>query len=272
MAKTKFHTSYGPFACITGAGSGIGEAFAHALARRGLNLLLADVDEAALDRVSQTIGEEHSVAIELFVGDLSREDDVLALAERALLLEAGLLISNAGVASLGPFLDLSLDEQLKALDLHCRASLILAHRLGGAMRARGRGGIILLSSNSALLHTPLIANYAATKAYTLALAEALHMELKGEGVDVMALAPGMTETAALQRSGLDYGKARALIRRPSEIVEEALQALGKQPSYISSASDRLAALLLGRLLPRRIGLRISKAVVGYFYPAIEGPR
>lgn len=268
----KFQARYGAFACVTGAGSGIGEAFAHALARRGVDLLLADIDAASLERVSAAITAVHGVKVERFVGDLAREEEVNALADRAEALELGLLISNAGVASLGPFLELSLEEQLKALDLHCRASLILTHRLGKKMRARRRGGVILLSSNSATLHTPLIANYAATKAYTLALAEALHMELREEGVDILALAPGMTETAALRRSGLDYEKARALIRPAEEIVEEALGMLGRKPSYISSAGDRFAALFLGRLLPRSISLRISKAVVGYFYPAIRGSR
>lgn len=272
MPHTQFRSRYGKVACVTGAGSGIGEAFAYALARRGLSLLLADIDAPALERVAQSIARAHQVQVEIFVGDLSIEAEVHALADRAEALEAGLLISNAGIAALGPLLDLPLGAQLKALDLHCRASLILTHRLASKMRARRRGGVILLSSNSALLHTPLIANYAATKAYTLALAEALHFELKDEGVDILGLAPGMTDTAALQRSGLDFGRARALIRPASEIVEEALEALGRSPSYISSANDRLAALFLGRLLPRPLGLRLSKAFVSFFYPAIRGGR
>lgn len=272
MRKKDFQSRYGEFACITGAGSGIGEAFAHALARRGLNLLLADIDAAALERVSRELSAAYGVSVERFEADLSVEAEVNALAARAEALEVGLLISNAGIAALGPFLELSLEEQLRALDLHCRASLILTHRLAKKMRARGRGGVVLLSSNSALLHTPLIANYAATKAYTLALAEALHMEMREEGVDILALAPGMTDTAALQRSGLDFKKARSLIRPAAEIVEEALDALGRRPSYISSASDRLAALFLGRLLPRPLGLRLSKTFVSFFYPEIRGPR
>ena len=267
--QTDFLGRYGTHAVVTGAASGIGAAFAESLASRGMGLVLVDVAEAELRDRAEQISSAHGVEVHCMVGDLTSPafvEEVSALRDS---LEVGLLVSNAGIALLGEFLELQLEPQLRALDLHCRASLALTHRFGQPMKARGRGGIILLSSNSALLHTPLIANYAATKAYTLALAESLYEELRHVGVDVMALAPGMTRTAALLGSDVDVDRARRLIREPAEVVEEALAHLGKSPSYVSSVTDRLAAFLFARLLPKKLSLSLAKRSVGYFYPQHE---
>jgi uncharacterized protein len=271
-SKQAFLNKYGTHAVVTGAAAGIGLAFAESLAARGMHLILVDLAKDALEEAGERLAKEHGVTIRCMVGDLTSPafvDEVAAVRDER---EVGLLVSNAGIALLGPFLDLPLEPQLRALDLHCRASLSLTHRFGRPMRARGRGGIILLSSNSAFLHTPLIANYAATKAYTLALADALYEELRHVGVDVMALAPGMTRTAALLDSNVDVGRAKSLIREPRDVAEEALAHLGKTPSYVSSASDRFAAFFFGRLLPKKLSLSLAKRSVRYFYPALGEPK
>src|SRR5690606_4280845 len=247
-------------------------AFADSLAARGMHLVLVDLAETPLRERAERLAREHGVEARAMVGDLTSPDFVEEVASMRDDLEVGLLVSNAGIALLGPFLELPLEPQLRALDLHCRASLALTHRFGQRMKARGRGGVILLSSNSAYLHTPLIANYAATKAYTLALAESLYEELRHDGVDVMALAPGMTRTAALLGSDVDVSRAGRLIREPAEVAEEALAHLGNTPSYVSSASDRFAALLCGHLLPKKLSLSLAKRSVGYFYPPFRKPK
>lgn len=270
MADTDdFRRRYGTHAVVTGAAAGIGAAFAESLAARGLHLVLVDLPSSPLEALAERLRATHGVEVHAMTGDLTDPAFVEAVAAMRDRHEVGLLVSNAGVALLGPFLDLPLEPQLAALDLHCRASLALTHRFGQRMRARKRGGIVLLSSNSAFLHTPLIANYAATKAYTLALAEALYEELRGEGIDVLALAPGMTRTNALLGSNVDVGRAKYLIREPREVAEEALAHLGKTPSYVSSAGDRLAALLFGRLLPKKLSLTLAKQSVRYFYPQFK---
>jgi uncharacterized protein len=271
-SQQEFLRRYGTHAVVTGAAAGIGAAFAESLASRGVHLILVDLAGDALAEIGDRLGREHGVTVRCMAGDLTSPDFVEEVAAVRDSAEVGLLVSNAGIALLGPFLELPLEPQLRALDLHCRASLALTHRFGQPMKARGRGGIVLLSSNSAFLHTPLIANYAATKAYTLALADALYEELRHEGVDVMALAPGMTRTAALLGSNIDVSRAKKLIREPREVAEEALAHLGKTPAYVSSASDRFAAFFFGRLLPKKLSLSLAKKSVGYFYPDLQGPK
>jgi uncharacterized protein len=270
-SQREFLGRYGSHAVVTGAAAGIGAAFAEALAKRGMHLILVDVNDE-VEAVGARLAGAHGVTVRCLVGDLVSPEFVEEVARVRESNDVGLLVSNAGIALIGPFLELPLEPQLRALDLHCRASLALAHRFGQPMKARGRGGIILLSSNSAFLHTPFIANYAATKAYTLALAEALYEELRLDGVAVMALAPGMTRTAALLDSNIDLERAKKLIREPSEVAEEALARLGTTPSYVSSAGDRFAAFFFGRLLPAKLSLRLAKRSVRYFYPSLREPK
>lgn len=198
-------------------------------------------------------------------GDLTQPEFVARVGELADE-SVGLVVHSAGISSMGKFLDLDLEPQLKAVDLHCRTSVALASMFGRSMRARGRGGIILLSSNSAFLHAPLIANYAATKSYTLSLAEALWEELGRENVDVLGLVPGMTQTAMFQGSQPDARRVARFVQPPDVVVDGALRALGKQPVYVSSATDRIAAGLFSRVLPRRWSLALARKSMTYFFP------
>lgn len=107
-------------------------------------------------------------------------------------LEIGLLVNNAGREDSGHFLDIPLERALTTLRLNCEAPLQLTHHFGQKMRAQGRGGILFMSSIVAFQGVPLIANYAATKAYDLILAESVAEELAPHGIDVAVVAPGFT--------------------------------------------------------------------------------
>lgn len=256
---------YGGRAVITGAGSGIGASFASRCVEASFDVVLVDRDTVALERLATTLRAIGKGSVTIFAGDLT---DPAFVARVAGLADAsvGLLVHSAGITSMGRFLDLDLDHQLRAVDLHCRTSLALAHAYGRAMRARGRGGIVLLSSNSAFLHAPLVANYAATKAYTLALAGALWEELGRDGVDVLGLVPGMTRTALLDASQPDMKRAGWLVQTPDVVADGALAALGTQPVYISSMADRIAAGLFSRVLPRTWSLALARRSMTYFFP------
>ena len=255
---------YGSRAVITGAASGIGACFATRCVEAGLDVVLVDRDRTALAEKARSLGTSRG-EVRTLVGDLTSLDfvsEVSSFADASV----GLVVHSAGITSMGPFLDLELEPQLRAVELHCRTSVALAHAFGRSMRARGSGGIVLLSSNSAFLHSPLIANYASTKAYTLSLSNALWEELRHVGVDVLGLVPGMTETALLAASHPDRGRAAWFIQTPEVVVDGALAALGKQPTYVSSASDRIAAGLFGRVLPRTWALALARRSMTYFFP------
>jgi short-subunit dehydrogenase len=266
MTANKVRDLYGPVGLVTGAASGIGAAFARRLAVAGVDLVLVDRDEAGLSALATELRERSGVTVTLCAGDLTDPDFVRQLTGFAETREVGLLVHSAGITSMGEFLEMPLEPQLDAVELHCRVTAQLLHAFGRPMRARGRGGLVLLSSNSAILRAPFVANYAATKAYTLALGEALYEELRQQGVDVLVLVPGMTDTPLFAKSQPVMERARSFVQSPEDVVDGALRALGRQPVYISSASDRVAANVLGAILPRKLALRLARRSMAYFFP------
>src|SRR5438874_6384444 len=158
----------------------MGAAFARDLAGRGLDLLLVDRDERALEACAlelQTAGADTRTLIV----DLAERDAADAVGDAAGD-DVGLLVSNAAIGYVGSFLDQDVEGLMAQLDVNCRTPLLLVHRVLPALVARGRGGVILLSSLSAMRGSALGARYAATKAWNLIVAESLLEELRDTGV------------------------------------------------------------------------------------------
>jgi len=263
-----FLAKYGPVALVTGAASGIGAAFAERLAREGLSLVLVDLDAERLDEHVVRLRSRYGVDVRPMRLDLSDPVEVERLTRVATSEPVGLVVHAAGIHLAGPMVDLPYELQLRSIDLHCRTSFALAYSFAKPMRARKRGGVILLSSNSAILSSPLMANYSATKAYTLALASALWEELRHDGVDVLALVPGMTDTPAFNAQRPN-ARAKSFIKTPEAVVEGALANLGNGPVHITSFSDRIAAGVFGRLLPRAWSLPLARRSLYYFFPHLR---
>lgn len=249
-----FDTRYGPTALVTGAANGIGRAFAFGLARRGLSLLLVDVDAEALGATAEAIRGEAGVSVDTCVADLSDSAELDRVCEVARSAEIGLLVNNAGIGHSAAFLEIPLEEHLKALDVNVRASLVLTHRLAPAMCERERGGLIFTSSMSALVGPPGVAQYASTKAYLRQLAEALYGELFAKGIDVLALLPGLTRTKqVMQQMSAEAAQAMPAMD-PESVAEAAINALGKKRYVIPGFANKLQAVVFPRL-PRGILLR-----------------
>jgi short-subunit dehydrogenase len=152
------------------------------------------------------------------------------------------------------------------LDVNCRGPLVLAHRLGGAMARRGRGGLLLMASLAGGQGNPWLASYAASKAFEIVLAEGLWAEWRERGVDVLACRAGATRTPAFQAT---RPRAEVPTMAPAAVVEEALAALGRGPTAVAGRLNRLAAFLFTRLLPRRAAIRIMERATRRLY---EVPR
>ncbi len=232
----EFRERYGPAALVTGAAQGIGRAFAEGLAARGLALHLIDVQADAISETAAAIAEDFEVVARPIALDLAEdgflEELLRALAEDEADTRIGLLICNAAIGLEGPFLEMSLDALQRAVDVNCRATMALCHAFGERMRMRGRGGIILIASGTALQGSPGFANYAATKAFDLSLGESLAFELEPLGIDVLSFVPGPTNTPGFRKSvpGLAEGERRGPIGLPAETAEAALAALGRRAS------------------------------------------
>ena len=256
-SDSEFLGRYGPWAVVAGASEGLGAEFAAELAGRGLNLLLVARRRPELEELSNVLTNECGVEVRPLVLDLARADAAEKIQEETADLDIGLLVYNAAYSIIGPFLDHSSDDHLKELNVNCRTPLAITHHLAKRMVDRGQGGIVLLSSMAGFQGSPLIANYAATKAYNAILAEGLWDELRESGVDVLACCPGATRTPNYQRSNpATAGSALVPVMEAEAVVREALEQLGKRPSMIPGRRNRVAAFLLHRILPRRRAIAI----------------
>ena len=229
-----FRERYGPTAIVTGAAQGIGRAFADAAAERGLNVLLLDVQEEAVREAATSVAAEFEVSTWAAPIDLARRDflsGVTAIVTRARI-EVGLVICNAAIGLEGSFLDESLDDLHRAVDVNCHAAMTLTHHFGKEMAERRRGGLVLIASGTALQGSPRYANYAATKAFNLVLGESLWYEMKDHDVDVLSYVPGPTNTPGMRKSmpKLEEGVEVGPIRLPDVTAKGAMDALGKRAS------------------------------------------
>jgi hypothetical protein len=181
-------------ALITGASAGIGRAFARLLAREGYHPVMVARRRDRLRELQREIDNEFGVSATVLVEDLTDPQAparlVRELAERDI--EVELLVNNAGFSIREAFLDTDWSVHANTLQVMVTAVTELSHRLAPAMRERGRGHIINVSSLAALVPTAPGLLYTGVKSYVLHFSEALDMELKPHGVHVTALCPGFT--------------------------------------------------------------------------------
>ncbi|HJZ92725.1 MAG TPA: SDR family oxidoreductase [Gemmataceae bacterium] len=260
-----FLDRFGPWAVVTGASSGIGEAFARRLAATGMNLVLVARREDRLRKLADELQRQHAVAVRVVGADLSRADFLPAIERATADLQVGLLVNNAGVATPGQFLDNDLDAELSLLHVNTRAPLILAHHFGRSMRRLGRGGMIFVASTLAFSAVPGWSNYAASKAYVLPFAEGIAKELKPNGISVLAVCPGPTRTE-LWPSGTRLSMAM----EPGAVVEIALKKLGRRTSVVTGWLNRLTVVAT-RLLPRSWNATIFGRVVRGMLRGVHAP-
>ena len=263
-----FKDKYGPWALITGASSGIGAEFARQLAARGLNLILAARREERLQILADSLTLRYPISVAVVPIDLTAPDFLAAIRETIDGLDVGLLVNNAGVMPTGRFLDHTLDDELRQLNLNSRAPLMLAHHFGRAMAERGRGGMVFLGSMVAFQGTPLVSHYAATKAFDLVLAEGLHAELKQAGVDVLAVAPGFTATDLA--GALDFTGSMIKPMPVEQVVQAALRGLGRKAVVVPGGQNRLLVWMGKYLLPRRASTAIFGTIFGSLIRAPQG--
>jgi len=178
----------GSTALVTGASKGLGAAFAEALAERGMNLVLVARSTNELNALSTRLYAKYKVQSTILSIDLADPTGPQAVAEeldrRGILVD--LLVNNAGFGLSGEFLSHDPKQEQAEIEVNVQALVALTHHFGKAMAARGRGGIINVASNASFQPLPYMATYAATKAFVLHFSEAIHHELTGNGVHVMA--------------------------------------------------------------------------------------
>jgi short-subunit dehydrogenase len=261
-----FARQYGPCALVAGGANGMGAEYCRQLAALGLDLVILDRDAAALEATASDVRATRPVDVVTAVVDLGQPaDDLLDAVRRAVAgSEIGLLVANAAWSPVGPFLESDLAGLLTAIDINCRAPVVLAHELGARMVERGRGGIIVMSSLAAESGTAQVALYSATKAFDLVLAEGLWYELREHGVDVVAIRPGSTRTPGWQATQPPEGDIEGVME-PADVVREALAALGTTPSITAGAANRKAEQLF-RSMARRDVIELMSGITSRLVP------
>jgi short-subunit dehydrogenase len=254
--QERFLGRYGPWAVVTGASSGIGREIARGLAAAGMNLVLVARRRDVLERLASDIGVHREGKIRVIAADLASRSALETVEEATQDLDVGLLVAAAGFGTSGPFLNSSLEEELEMLDVNCRAPLRMALHFGRRFARRGRGGIVLMSSIVGFQGTPNAAHYAATKAYVQTLAEALHVELAPVGVDVLASAPGPTDSGFAARARMQMGVAL----EPEDVARSTLRSLGHTSTVLPGALSKLLAYSLVPL-PQWARVRIMGRVM-----------
>ena len=215
-----FASRFGPVAIVAGASEGLGAAFSTELAARGLNLVLLARREEPLKALARDLEARFGISCLALTIDVAAEDAAARLEAEidALSLDVGLLVFNAAAALVSNFVDTPADVVDNIVDTNVRGLARFCHRLAPRLAARGRGGLLLMSSMSSVRGHALGATYAASKAFTTSLGEGLWAELEPRGVDVRVCCAGAITTPNFVGSSPSETRHHAMPqsrRRPS---------------------------------------------------------
>jgi short-subunit dehydrogenase len=244
-------------ALITGASSGIGAAFAKALATRQTNLILVARSQDKLDLLARQLQEQHQIQVEVLRQDLAIPGAATSVFEAVTQknIAIDLLINNAGFGDYGQFSESSLTKQLDMIQVNISALVELTYRFLPQMQQRGSGAIINISSIAGFQPLPYMSVYAATKAFVLSFSEALWAENQDKGVKVIAVCPGPTKTGFFDTAGFaqlasgDSDKQRSA--SPEVVVQEALKALdGGTSTVVTGGLGNQFIVNIPRFFPR----------------------
>ncbi len=253
MQKPLDKKRFGPWALITGASSGIGKEFARQIAASKINVVLVARREDLLKEAGVEFSKRYGVEQRVVVLDVSQEDFIGQLASATDDLDIGLVVSNAGTGNPGEFLKHDRQLHRRTLRISTMANLDITHHFGAKLAKRRRGGIVLVGAMGAEAGVPRMANDGAAKAYIHSLGEALHYEFKPLGVYVTVLAAGFTNTAVLDKFGLDPKTMPMKPMSVEQCVSEALSGLRKNRSkVIPGRLNRILNALVPASLARKI--------------------
>lgn len=252
-------------ALITGASSGIGEAIARELARRGHGVILVARREERLRALADELAVEQSVRTEVIAADLADpgERDRLQHSISELGLTVEVLVNNAGFGGFGRFVDREREREVEMVRLNIEAVVDLEARFLPGMVERGRGAVINVASTAAFQPLPENATYAATKAFVLNHGEAVCEELRGTGVTLTTLCPGpvRTEFATVAGAAAAEERTPGMIWMSAEAVAEAALegAEGGKRTVVPGLVNR-AGSIAGRHSPRALSLRLTREI------------
>ncbi|TCV69711.1 SDR family NAD(P)-dependent oxidoreductase [Pseudomonas fluorescens] len=258
-------TNENSWVLITGASSGFGEEFARQYAAQGKSLVLVARRLDKLEALSKELRERFGIEVINEQVDLSSIPAVIELHKR--LVQQGIavdvLINNAGHGLQGPFLDHAIDQSLAMINLDIASLTTMTRLFAQDMRIRRRGHILQVASLLSYQGVKNFAVYSAAKAYVLRFSEALHQELKGDGVVVTALCPGMSDTGFAQSASQTLTPAlKMVMMQPEPVVRAGIRALQAGRMSVVPGFGNKALTVLTWATPRRFHQRLMANVMG----------
>jgi short-subunit dehydrogenase len=243
-------------ALVTGASSGIGEAYARRLAGRGTALVLVARRGDRLEALAGELG----VPVEVVAADLA-DGEQIGLVEKRVAATADpvdLLVNNAGFGTTGDFATLDVDREEEEIRLNVTAVVRLTRAALPGMLERRAGGIVNVSSLAAFQPDPGNATYGATKAFVLSFTEAIAEEVRGSGVRLQALCPGFTRTGFQTTAEYETSRVpKAAWHEPEQVVDASLAALDRgKVLCVPGPLNKVAAVGSG-FLPRVVRRRLA---------------
>ena len=249
---------------VTGASSGIGEAFARKLAAGHDLLLIARRDER-LQLLAAELTNRYGNRVDVMAADLSLENDVQRVAERlGRESELLLLVNNAGFGTRGRFWEIALGPQEEMHRLHVMAPLRLMHAVLPGMVERDRGAIVNVASVAAFVRQPGGASYAATKTWMTTFTEAIHLQLQNAGsrVVVQALCPGYTYSEFHDKLGAERGKIAPQFfwLTAEEVVEASIDGVRRRKLFVVPGWQYRVLVSMLSKLPTAVRLAIEGSI------------
>lgn len=243
---------------VTGASAGIGEEFARQLAVAGHHLVLVARRLDRLEALASELKARHSIQVECVAADLAQVDAVeklVAVLEEKKVQVTG-LINNAGFGDRGSVQALPLQRQLDMIQVNVTSLVDLTWRLLPTLKTVPNSFVINVASTAAFQAGPNMAVYYASKAFVLSFSEALHEEVKGEGVAVSALCPGATDSEfAAEANMSDTLLFKAGTMTTEAVVRKALA--GRNRAIVIPGLKNLLLVWLGKLSPRLVTRRLA---------------
>ena len=249
---------------MTGASSGIGDAFARVLASEGTDLIVVARNEKRLGALAEELVGAHDIDVEILCADLADSEQLSAVEARVAVEDdpVDLLVNNAGYGINGPFGEIPVDDEEAEIRVNVIALARLMHAAVARMGASGGGGVLNVSSIAAFQPGPRSANYGATKSYVLSVSQAVHQEQKvSGGVHVSCLCPGFTRTEFQDRGGYDVGSMPSFLWQDSETVARAgLDGVAANRAVVVPGVHNKALTATMRLVPIGVARRAAGIV------------
>ena len=262
----KVNGYYGTWALVAGAAEGIGEGFCNVLAENGFNIILVDINTGAMHELASKIRREHHVETMELPIDLASAEAAMDCMKAVTSTDCRLMVYVAAYSRVCRFNTLDPTELDRFLTINTRTLLHLVHGFSNRLIAASKtGGILLVSSLAGLIGPSHVATYAATKAFSIRLTEALYQELKDQDIDITVCCMGTVSTPTYWKSKPSFEKMKPPVMQPAEVARYAISRLGVKPICIPGITNRLQYLFLMNVIPRRLASRLVNNAMNKMY-------